>query len=132
LGGIMLGTAGHPGAPGAEAAVLVDYAPPPPALQVHGDWDGTQATVSCLVAPECSLAVLERSSDDISWKPVAELEPSTVPGPPGPKKLDFTDPIEAGVHMRYRVVAHSGERVARPSAVVAVSASAADGGKEEA
>ncbi len=127
LGGIILHSDGHPGAPEACAEFLPDdYSPAPPALGVKIEGKGEEITVSGLIAPECAKVVLERSDDGGStWREVAAGDPKTIPGPPGPKMVPVTDQLSIGASAHYRMLAHTGERVAKPSATVSITATEA-------
>jgi len=126
LGGILVGSAGHPGACGAAAEDNPpDYAPPPPALNPAASIDGQQVTVRALCAPEVTWAVLERQNG-VAWLQVGECDPRQISGPPGPKQVAFSDHLGGAASACYRVIASSGERIARPSAAVAIDAQATE------
>ena len=127
LGGIILHSDGHPGAPEACADVLPgDYAPPPPALGVKIEGNGEAITVTGLIAPECQKVVLERSDDGgTTWSAIADGNPADIPGPPGPKNVPLNDTLSIGASAHYRMIAHNGERIAEPSATVSITASEA-------
>ena len=137
LGVIMLNTKGHPGAPGASGTVLPEgYAPPPPALKVTAESKGSEITVSCLCAPECTEAVVERSTDGgSSWTVVGTIDVTKapgVPGPPGgPKTPSLVDELAIGSSAEYRITTREGERVARPSASASVTAVALPASESE-
>lgn len=107
MGGVLTGATGHPGAIGAVAnAQQGDFAPPPPALGVNAVHGETGVTLTWKIAPEVSALQVERL-DGSAWKAV---------GNPGIKDKDFVD--ASGVAgSQYRIVATSGSRVAKPSAV---------------
>ncbi|MFW5829859.1 MAG: NAD(P)H-dependent oxidoreductase subunit E [Planctomycetota bacterium] len=133
LGGILLGSGGHPGAMGATAQDnATDYAPPPPALQVAGVSVGEAVTVSALCAPEVTQVELQRQDGEQPWRTVTTCDPRQIPGPPGPKQVRLEDRLEIGVTARYRLIATSGERAARPSRVVEVTATEAPAEEGEA
>ncbi|MDA3961571.1 MAG: NAD(P)H-dependent oxidoreductase subunit E [Planctomycetota bacterium] len=137
LGDIMLDTKGHPGSDGASGAPLPkDYAPPPPALKVKAESQGSAITVSCLCAPEITEASVERSTDGgTTWAAIGTIDvvkTPGVPGPPGgPKTPSYTDEIAVGSTAAYRIVAREAEREARPSAVAEVTAAAVSDDGEE-
>ena len=107
LGGTVKGHCGHPGAPGAIAKPQVaDYAPPSPVLNVKSEADETGATLTWKGAPEFTKLVVEKKNG-ASWVAVGE---------PGVKDKAFVDP-NGKVGDEYRMIATSGERVAKPSAV---------------
>lgn len=126
LGGQRLDTAGHPGGAGATGSEQPkDYAPPPPALQVAGETKAGAVTITCLCAPETTTAQVERSDDDgKTWKQVGEVDVTAmpgVPGPPGgPKQVSWEGALAIGDHASFRLITAEGDRVARPSASVAV------------
>jgi NADH:ubiquinone oxidoreductase subunit E len=107
MGGVLKGTTGHPGAPGATAKPQVaDFAPPPPALGVVAVKAENGVTLTWKIAPEVTALLVERKAGS-AW---AEA------GRPGVKDKDFVD--AAGVAgAEYRIIATSGARVAKPSAV---------------
>jgi hypothetical protein len=107
LGGTVKGHCGHPGAPGAIAKPQVaDYAPPSPVLNVKSEADETGATLTWKGAPEFTKIVVEKKNGN-DWVAVGE---------PGVKDKAFVDP-NGKVGDEYRMIATSGERVAKPSAV---------------
>ena len=107
LGGVVKGHCGHPGAPGAIAKPQVaDYAPPSPVLNVKSEADETGATLTWKGAPEFTKIVVEKKNGN-DWVAVGE---------PGVKDKAFVDP-NGKVGDEYRMIATSGERVAKPSAV---------------
>ena len=107
LGGVVKGHCGHPGAPGATAKPQVpDYAPPSPVLCVKAEADETGATLTWKGAPEFTKIVVEKKSGN-DWVAVGE---------PGVKDKAFVD-AAGKVGDEYRMIATSGERVAKPSAV---------------
>lgn len=131
LGGIMLGTAGHPGASGATADPLDANAwPPPPALKLAANGHGNPVTVSWLAAPECCDTVLQRSDDGGStWRDIGNVVPASVPGPPGPKQCQVDDAVEPGRRVSYRVNAVRGDGRERLSAVIEFTGQAAPEGE---
>lgn len=132
LGGILLDSAGHPGAEGAAAQGNPrDYAPPPPALNPAVSSQGSAITITALCAPEVRLACCERSQDGSQWQQIACLDPTTIPGPPGPKTVSFSDQLAIGEEAHYRITAESDGRRSRPSAVVTILADAAPVSDEE-
>lgn len=134
LGGIILHSDGHPGAPEACAALLPDdYSPAPPALDVRIEGNGETITVSGLIAPECSVVALERSDDGgSSWTVVGEGNPAEIPGPPGPKTVPVENTLAIGASAHYRMLARCGERTAQPSDIVSITATEAPPANEEA
>lgn len=107
LGGMVKGHCGHPGAPGATAKPQVaDYAPPSPVLNVKAEADETGATLTWKGAPEFTKIVVEKKSGN-DWVAVGE---------PGVKDKAFVD-AAGKVGDEYRMIATSGERVAKPSNV---------------
>ena len=124
LGGIILHSDGHPGAPEACAELLPDdYAPAPPALGVNISGNGDQITVTGSIAPECQKVVLERSDDGgTQWTAVGEGNPADIPGPPGPKNVPITDTLAIGSSAHYRMQTHAGDRIAKPSETVSITA----------
>lgn len=107
LGGVVKGHCGHPGAPGATAKPQVnDYAPPSPVLCVKAEADAAGATLTWKGAPEFTKIVVEKKSGN-DW---------VVVGEPGVKDKAFVD-AAGKVGDEYRMIATSGERVAKPSAV---------------
>ena len=105
LGGVVKGHGGHPGAPGATAKPQVaDYAPPSPVLNVKAEADETGATLTWKGAPEFTKLVVEKKNGS-SWVAVGE---------PGVKDKAFVD-ANGKVGDVYRMIATSGERVAKPS-----------------
>lgn len=115
MGGVLVGTLGHPGAPGATAKVQVaDFAPPPPALGVTAVAGTSGVTLTWKIAPEVTALKVERKHG-LLWH---------VAGEPGVKDKEFVD--ASGVAgSEYRILATSAARVAKPSAVVV----AVDSGK---
>ena len=124
LGGIILHSDGHPGAPQACSEILpTDYSPPPPALKMRIEGSGEEITVTGFIAPECQVVKLERSDDNgSSWQEVGEGDPKTIPGPPGPKNVPITNTLSIGASAQYRMIAHNCERIAKPSEVVEITA----------
>jgi len=126
LGGLRLGSAGHPGAPGASAAPLPeDYAAPPPAIKVKAEAEGDQVTVTFLCAPECVEASVEQSPDGKGdWTAVGLVdlaEAPSVPGPPGgPKSPTWKGTIEEGAECFFRIQVREAYRRGKPSAVAPV------------
>ena len=107
LGGTVKGHSGHPGAPGAIAKPQVpDYAPPSPVLNVKAEADEAGATLTWKGAPEFTKLVVEKK-DGANWVAVGE---------PGVKDKAFVD-AAGKVGDEYRMIATSGERVAKPSNV---------------
>ncbi|MCS6969865.1 MAG: NAD(P)H-dependent oxidoreductase subunit E [Planctomycetes bacterium] len=114
LGGLIIGSAGHPGAEGASAQPLpADYAPACPAFKVAARRDGEQAVITWVNDPLLTVrCTVERSQDrGASWQPVAEV---------GGKEQRACVAQPAGVAAAYRIIAHEKTRSARPSAVVEV------------
>lgn len=112
MGGVLKGSLGHPGAPGALAqAQKSDFAPPPPALAVAAVCSDPGVVLTWKIAPEVSALSVERLQG-AQWVAV---------GAPSCKDKDFTDP-SGQVGDQYRIIATSGDRVAKPShiAVAAV------------
>lgn len=107
LGGEVAGHFGHPGAPGARACAQAEnYAPPSPVLGVKAEADSSGVTLTWKGAPEFTHLVVERK-EGASWVSIGE---------PSPKDKSFLD--EKGVvGSEYRMVATSGARTAKPSAV---------------
>ncbi len=63
LGGIKLGTAGHPGAQGASAkAQSFNYAPPPPALSVKAAEREGKVVLTWKAAPETTSLLIEKKA----------------------------------------------------------------------
>ena len=111
LGGIILETGGHPGAPQASSDVLPpDYHPAPPPLNVKVVGDGEKITLSGKVPPEVVKVVAERSETGDAWTEFAEIDPKTIPGPPGPKNVSAEDTLAIGSTAWYRLVAHTKDR----------------------
>ena len=107
LGGTVKGHCGHPGAPGAKAKPQVaDYAPPSPVLNVKAEADESGATLTWKGAPEFTKLVVEKKNGS-NWVAVGE---------PGVKDKSFLD-ASGKAGDEYRMIATSGERVAKPSAV---------------
>lgn len=105
LGGSVIGHKGHPGAPGAVAKPQVfDYAPPSPVLGLKAVSSESGVTLTWKGAPEFTRLVVERDEGS-GWKEVGE---------PSVKDKEFTDP-NGRVGMKYRMIATSGDRVAKPS-----------------
>jgi len=107
LGGVVNGHKGHPGAPGASAkSQVADYAPPCPILGVKAVASEAGVTLTWKGAPEFTQIAVERL-EGTSWKSI---------GAPGLKDKEFIDATgKAG--SEYRMIATSGARVAKPSAV---------------
>jgi NADH:ubiquinone oxidoreductase subunit E len=127
LGGIVLGTGGHPGGKGAcTSAQAADYAPPPPALKLAAKGQGNPVSISWLAAPELALTRLERSLDGgASWTAVGSVEPAKVPGPPGAKTCTCDDRVEPGVAVQYRVISVRGsDKAEKTSAILSFTATA--------
>lgn len=105
LGGTLVGHKGHPGAPGSSAKPQeMDYAPACPVLGLKAVAEKSGVTLTWKNAPEFTHLVVERA-DGSSWKKVGE---------PSVKDKEFIDPTGlAG--MAYRMIATSGDRVAKPS-----------------
>ncbi len=105
LGGPILGHKGHPGAPGATAKVQSkNYAPPSPVLGVQAALIDGGVQVSWKCAPDFTHLLLEKKEGS-TWKQVAE---------PPVRTTEIIDPSgEKG--SVYRMIATSGERVAKPS-----------------
>ncbi|TVR44888.1 MAG: NAD(P)H-dependent oxidoreductase subunit E [Planctomycetota bacterium] len=124
VGGIVLETAGHPGAAGARAQVQASgYAKPPPPLRVtvKASDDGRSAAVSWLAAPECVDTLCEVSTDGGSnWQQIGNIVPAKVPGPPGPKTCSVEDAHGAavGTQRSYRIWSVLGDGQRRASVVV--------------
>jgi len=111
IGGVLVGSLGHPGAPGATAKPQVaDFAPPPPALGVSATKLEQGVVLTWKAAPEITALQVERKSGN-TW---------TAIGTPSVKDKDFLDSTGL-VGSEYRIIATSGDRVAKPS-VVAVAA----------
>ncbi|HQB65729.1 MAG TPA: NAD(P)H-dependent oxidoreductase subunit E, partial [Fibrobacteraceae bacterium] len=105
LGGSVAGHLGHPGAPGASAvAQTFDYAPPSPVLGLKAVSKETGVVLTWKGAPEFTRLVVEREEGG-SWKEIGE---------PSVKDKEFTDP-NGRSGMNYRMIATSGDRVAKPS-----------------
>lgn len=105
LGGSVAGHLGHPGAPGASAvAQIFDYAPPSPVLGLKAVSKETGVVLTWKGAPEFTRLVVEREEGG-SWKEIGE---------PSVKDKEFTDP-NGRSGMNYRMIATSGDRVAKPS-----------------
>jgi hypothetical protein len=107
LGGVVKDHKGHPGAPGASAKPqAADYAPPSPVLAVKAVASEAGVTLTWKAAPEFTRITVERLEGS-SWKEV---------GAPGLRDKEFIDAAgKAG--SEYRMIATSGARVAKPSAV---------------
>lgn len=114
LGGIVLNSKGHPGAPNATAvAQKPGFAPAPPALKLAAKVDAETLTLTWINAPECVKLLVERSDDGgTTWRELATV---------GPKDQKAADTLAVGVTAHYRVTAHEKERVAKPSAVVSAT-----------
>ncbi len=125
LGGIILDSLGHPGAPKASGSPNQEtYAAAPPAINLNAEGANGKITVHALIAPECSKLVFERSDDDLGFSEVGAIDPSTIKGPPGPKTVTFDDRVDIGKTVYYRAIAHSGNRVATPSSSIAITTEA--------
>jgi NADH-quinone oxidoreductase E subunit len=127
VGGIILGSDGHPGAVGAKSEPQVSgYAPIPPCLKVRTEGTGDPVTVLWFAAPECVTTELERSEDGGStWRVVGSAAPKDVPGPPGPKTCKVEDKVAVGVTVSYRVQSVMADDRRRASAVIEFTATAA-------
>ncbi len=114
VGRLVLGSLGHPGAPGAAAKVQAPgYAPAPPALKLSAAVTGDAIGLSWLNDPGCTRIVVERSDDGgSSWRELCS---------PSPKDQKAADKLPAGVTAHYRVLAFERERAARASVVVAAT-----------
>ena len=107
LGGMVKGHGGHPGAPGATAKPQdPTYAPPSPVLAVVALVDDNGATLTWKGAPEFTELIVEKNVNG-SWTEV---------GKPGVKDKTFVD-AAGKVGDEYRMIAVSGARTAKPSAV---------------
>lgn len=105
LGGMVKGHMGHPGAPLATAKPQVaDYAPPSPVLNVKAEADESGAVITWKGAPEFTKLVVEKKSGT-DWVSVGE---------PCVKDKCYVD-ASGKVGDTYRMIATSGERVAKPS-----------------
>ena len=124
LGGIILESAGHPGAEGASSQVQASgYAKLPPPLKVAAaaSDDGQSATISWFAAPECTDTICEVSTDGgSSWDVVGNVVPASIPGPPGPKNCSCDDAHGAAVGSKrtYRVWSILGDDQRRSSVEV--------------
>jgi len=98
LGGITGAVHGEPQA--------IDFAPAPPALGVKAISGENGVSIVWKIAPEVTALAIERKSGS-KWEPV---------GNPGVKDKEFID-ANGKPGCEYRVIAKSGERVAKPSAV---------------
>lgn len=107
LGGMVKGHTGHPGAVGSNAKPQdAFYAPPSPVLNVRAEAAEGGVTLTWKGAPEFTKLTVERL-DGKTWTQVGE---------PSPKDKAFVDAGgKAGA--QYRMIAESGPRVAKPSAV---------------
>lgn len=112
LGGKVKGHGGHPGAPGATAKPqAADYAPPAPVLNVSALVDDNGATLTWKGAPEFTALSVEKSVNG-SWTEV---------GKPDVKDKQFVD-AAGKIGDEYRMIAVSGTRTAKPSAVAKAKA----------
>ncbi len=83
-----------------------DFAPAPPALGVKATVNENGVAIVWKIAPEVTALAIERKSDN-KWQLV---------GNPGVKDKEFVD-ASGKPGCEYRIIATSGERVAKPSAV---------------
>jgi len=97
LGGITGAVHGEP-----QAA---DFAPAPPALGVKATAGEKGVSIVWKIAPEVTSLAIERKNDN-KWEPI---------GNPGLKDKEFVD-ASGKPGCEYRIIATSGERVAKPSA----------------
>jgi len=84
----------------------VDFAPAPPALGVKATVSGNGVAIVWKIAPEVTALAIERKSNN-KWEIV---------GNPGVKDKEFVD-ASGKPGCEYRIIAKSGERAAKPSAV---------------
>lgn len=112
LGSILVGTDGHPGAPGASAAAQGAYAPPPPALGVVvSRTDDGRAKISWRVAPEVSALHLQVRSGSADFAALASVSG---------KDKEWIGELAAGSEVR--VVAETAGQMAKPSNIAKVVA----------
>lgn len=106
LGGVVKGHGGHPGAPGATAKPQVaDYAPPAPVLGLNAVSADNGVTLTWKPDPGFTALSVEKKNGS-SW---------TAVGNPGVKDKLFID-ATGKTGDEYRMIATSGERIAKPSA----------------
>jgi hypothetical protein len=112
LGGLMIGTKGHPQGVGSSSQALAggSYAPPAPALKLAAVATGENIALTWVNDPGCAKVVVERSDDQgANWRQLAQLTA---------RDQKAADKLPEGASAQYRVIAHEKERTARPSAVV--------------
>jgi len=102
LGGVTGAVHGEP--------LKLDFAPPPPALGVTASAAEKGVSVIWKIAPEVTALTVERKNGK-NWEAI---------GNPGVKDKEFLD-VNGTSGCQYRIIATSGERVAKPSAVVSIS-----------
>lgn len=114
LGGLVLGTKGHPQGTGASAKPLDgSYAPAAPALKLTATATGDAVALSWVNDPGCAKVVVERSDDQgVTWRELAVLTA---------RDQKAVDKLPEGQSASYRVICHEKARVARPSAVVSAT-----------